>query len=270
MKQLAGLTAGAFALVAAFSGSALADGMVRRAKAPPPPPPPVQDRCAPGPWTGFYVGGNVGFAHSEGEFRDHDNFFSWTNNFNHDEDSFTGGIQTGYNLQCGNVVFGFEADWNWINFNDDDRRLGWYDNEFRVGRSFDWFGTLRGRIGWTNNRVMVYATGGAAYTNGDHNWRGWGPDGYAFINDSGDVRWGWTAGGGVEWLWSDRITMRAEALWVDFEDGSKSRIFTLYDSYSDSYYDKKFRFNHDDTMWVARVGLNFKFGGREPVYEPLK
>src|SRR5690606_16974160 len=161
MKKLAGLTAGALALVA-FAGSASADGMVvRAAPPPPPPPPPVVDRCAPGPWTGFYVGGNLGWAQLDGEFRDHDKFFSERRRFSDDEDAFTLGVQSGYNLQCGNVVFGIESDINWVDFDDNKNHWGhdrwvakntWERQRFNTSRSMDWFGTIRGRIGWTNDR----------------------------------------------------------------------------------------------------------------------
>ena len=171
MKRITGLTTGAFALVA-VAGSAMADGMVVRAPAPPPPPPPVVDRCAPGPWTGFYVGGNLGWAHLNSDFNDNDRFFSDRRHFDDDEDAFTAGVQTGYNLQCGNVVFGVESDINWAGFDDDNDHRGrkafnwskweWEQQRFNRSRSMDWFGTIRGRIGWTNDRIMVYATGGAA------------------------------------------------------------------------------------------------------------
>src|SRR5690606_2320591 len=236
MKKLAGLTAGALALVA-FAGSASADGMVvRAAPPPPPPPPPVVDRCAPGPWTGFYVGGNLGWAQLDGEFRDHDKFFSERRRFSDDEDAFTLGVQSGYNLQCGNVVFGIESDINWVDFDDNNNRFGHkrWDGEkkvaqrFNTSRSMDWFGTIRGRIGWTNDRVMVYATGGLAYAELERKWRGIGRDGYGWSDHhshSDDVSWGWTAGGGIEWLWSPNMSFKAEALWVDFEDDSHNRLF---------------------------------------------
>lgn len=282
MKHLAGLTTGALALVAAFAGSALADGIPTRAPvvvAPPPPP----ERCPPGRWTGFYVGGNLGWARLEGEFHDHHGFYSSRRFFDDDEeDGFTAGGQAGYNLQCGNVVLGVESDINWAGFDNDNRHFGVFPNgavvPFHRDRSMDWFGTIRGRIGWANDHgFMVYATGGAAYTQMDRGHRGFGIDfnpdgtwGTAFHDDSDDVQWGWTAGGGVEWLWSDSISFKAEALWIDFEDGSSNRplVFTGLDG--SSWSDRK-RFSHDDDMVVARVGVNFKFGHRAPpVYEPLK
>lgn len=277
MKHLAGLTTGALAL-AAFAGSALADGMVVRAPAPPPPPPPVVDRCAPGPWTGFYVGGNLGWAQLDGEFRDHDEFFSHRKRFEDEEDAFTAGVQSGYNLQCGNVVFGIESDINWVDFDGDDDHFGHYGGgdylRFKRSRTLDWFGTVRGRIGWTNDRVMVYATGGLAYADGGRDWNGWGLDTYhygypVFHRDDDDIDWGWTAGGGIEWLWSDRMTFKAEALWIDFEDGSSDRVIEFNDG-DDTWHERK-RFDHDDDMVVVRLGLNWKFGHRAPPpYEPLK
>lgn len=94
MRYLAGLTTGALAL-ATIAGSALADGMPSRAAAPPPPPPAPADRCAPGPWTGFYVGGNLGWAQLDGEFHDRDHFFSHKSRFDDDEDALTAGVQAG-------------------------------------------------------------------------------------------------------------------------------------------------------------------------------
>ena len=285
MRYLAGLTTGALALVA-FAGSALADGMVVRA-APPPPPPPPAERCAPGPWTGFYVGGNLGWAQLDGEFHDRDQFFSKQRRFDDDEDAFTAGVQTGYNLQCGNVVFGVETDINWVDFDSDDDKFGhkrfnwatksWERQRFNLDRSMDWFGTIRGRIGWTNDRIMVYATAGAAYTELNRGHRGIGRDGWGWSdlhNDSDDVTWGWVGGGGVEWLWSPNLSFKAEALWIDFESGDNDAVIEFTKGkgkpWEYSWHEKK-RFDHDDDMVVVRVGLNYKFGYRAPPpYEPLK
>jgi len=288
MKHLAGLTTGALALAAAFAGPAFADGIPeRRAPVVVAPPPPPAARCAPGPWTGFYVGGNLGWAQLDGEFNDHDKFFSERRRFEDEEDAFTAGVQSGYNLQCGNVVFGIESDINWVGFDNDNDELGhkrwnyytekWERERFNRDRSMDWFGTIRGRLGWTNDRVMVYATGGLAYTELERGHRGIGRDwkdghdwGWSNFDDSDDIQWGWTAGGGVEWLWSPNLSFKAEALWIDFEDDSNDRVIKFEDYYGHTWEDRK-RFDFDDSMVVVRVGLNYKFGYRQPVpYEPLK
>src|SRR5215831_1548726 len=55
-------------------------------------------------WTGFFVGGNLGFAWVDEDIIDSNgNTFSITNN------GFIGGGQVGYNYQIGNFVFG--AEW---------------------------------------------------------------------------------------------------------------------------------------------------------------
>ena len=286
MKHYAGLTAGVFALAAAYCGSAVADGMPRRA-APPPPPPVVQDRCAPGPWTGFYVGGNIGWAHNESEFNDHNKTLSYESRYNSDDNGFTGGLTSGYNLQCGNVVFGIESDINWVGSDNDRKNYGYYgdDDDFHHSRSMDWFGTLRGRIGWANDRMMIYATGGLAYGDGSHKWGGWYETNYHgdtdYFKSSNDVNWGWTAGGGIEFLHSQNFTIKAEALWIRFDNDSKDFKYTYTDKeayncgrhgcyYKDVDVEKKARFGLDDDMVVVRLGLNYKFGDRTPVYEPLK
>ena len=283
MKQLAGLTAGALALAAAYCSPAAADGMPRRA-APPPPAPVVQDRCAPGPWTGFYVGGTVGWAHTEGEFNDHDLALSYKSRHNLEDDGFTGGLTSGYNLQCGSVVFGIESDINWVGFDDNKKDYGYYgyDDDFHHKRSLDWFGTVRGRIGWTNDRIMIYATGGLAYGEAEHNWGGYyqtnNYGGTGYHKNSSSVDFGWVAGGGVEFLHSQNFSIKAEALWIRFDNDSKDFEYTYTERYKDSYYgpwkykdhDKKARFSHDDDMVVVRLGLNYKFGDRTPVYEPMK
>ena len=67
----------------------------------------------------------------------------------------------------------------------------------------DWFGTVRARAGVAFDRVLVYATGGLAYT---------------------DDNTGWAVGGGVEWAlpvnWfgSSAVTFGLEGLWVSFEE----------------------------------------------------
>jgi outer membrane immunogenic protein len=106
--------------------------------APPPPPPPPLLPCL---WLGPYVGANVGFQ--------------WTSNIGGPSPSgFTGGIQGGYNWQSGPWVYGVEADFNLSSASD-----RFADFQF----SNPWFGTLRGRAGYTINNFFLYGTAGLAF-----------------------------------------------------------------------------------------------------------
>ena len=84
---------------------------------------------------------------------------------------FVGGGQIGYNWQVSNFVFGLEADVNWnrvrpsLGFNVPDPFLiqtltGSYTTEI------DWTSSFRGRVGMAFDRLLVYATGGAAIAGG--------------------------------------------------------------------------------------------------------
>ena len=62
-------------------------------------------------WTGFYVGGHVGYGKGMKD---------WLNSsFDYQVKGFLGGGQVGYNQQVGNVVFGIEADASWGNIKGD-------------------------------------------------------------------------------------------------------------------------------------------------------
>jgi outer membrane immunogenic protein len=93
------------------------------------------------------------------------------------------------------------------------------DYESRI----QWFGTLRGRIGYAWDRLLIYGTGGYAYgqikIDGTATDSGFSMGGKTFgvstaFSASG-INPGWAAGGGIEgalfgnWIW------KAEYLYVD-------------------------------------------------------
>ena len=123
---------------------------------------------------------------------------------------FTGGGQIGYNYQIGSFVIGLETDIQWADTDQDETVAflpagvpgTFVPGEFRSNLS-DWFGTVRARAGVAFDRVLVYATGGLAYT---------------------DDTTGWVVGGGVEWAlpvnWfgSSAVTFGLEGLWLSFDE----------------------------------------------------
>lgn len=209
-------------------------------------------------------------------------------------DGFIGGGQLGYNLQFYNsFVAGVEADINGSGargegsfagstplLNHPDITIAATGN---VERSLDYLGTLRGRLGGlVTPSLLVYGTGGLAYgevhgqttitqtqiTNPP-----------IFVTNSGsvgsitDTRVGWTVGGGLEWLLSAKLSIKAEYLFYDLGSvswrGSPLTFFNftgstpLGDPLSHANPVSSARFNGD----IVRLGLNYHFGN---VYEPLK
>ena len=96
------------ALLTTQLASAADLGPVRRA------PPPAAPAFVPPPvfsWTGFYIGGNVGAAWTQGDVSD-----SFGNSFSNSQKAvFAGGGQVGANYQINYwLVVGVEADFDWL------------------------------------------------------------------------------------------------------------------------------------------------------------
>src|SRR5260370_22900297 len=138
-------------------------------KAPPPVVAPV-----PFSWTGFYVGVNAGGAWG------HDDerlvlTGSWlgtpevpglqaAGSQGMNPSGFTGGGQAGYNLQAGPAVVGIEADLNYLGVRA-DRFIpnvpvaGNNSYAFDASDRTKWMATVRGRLGYAQDRLLVYFTG---------------------------------------------------------------------------------------------------------------
>jgi outer membrane immunogenic protein len=109
--------------------------------------------------------------------------------------------------------------------------------------------TGRVRAGAALDNLLLYVTGGVAAARINTTWKDF--DEVAQINE---WRWGWVAGFGTEWAFTDRISLRSEVLYVDFVDRAHRVPFN-------SGFINFAHFTHSDSAWIARVGLNVKFGG---------
>ena len=187
-RTLVGLALG---VMAGAQGAAAADlSLAPLYKAPPADVAPVYN------WTGFYLGANGGggWGHS----------FWNANTTGINLSGGQAGGTLGYNRQLGNVVFGVEGDVDWSGFNGTSTTAGCPGG---CSTSDSWLSTVRGRIGYSFDRVMPYATGGLAV--GDIRASAPGFAGGASTNA------GWTLGGGVEVALPGNWSAKAEYLRVD-------------------------------------------------------
>ncbi|WP_423271055.1 outer membrane protein, partial [Escherichia coli] len=79
-----------------------------------------------------------------------------------------GGGQIGYNFQWGNVVFGAEADFQGSTQRDDrvcELTCGGIFGSVAIDQKMEWFGTARGRFGYSVGSTLFYGTAGYAYGN---------------------------------------------------------------------------------------------------------
>lgn len=149
-------------------------------------------------WTGFYLGINGGYGWGRSSW---DGFGS--GNFN--TNGGTVGGTVGYNWQgLGSPwVVGLEGDINWVDFR------GSYSNALCASceTKSTWLATVRGRLGYSFDRVMPYITGGLAVGDIQAN-----RPGFAGVSET---RAGWTLGGGIEAAIVDRWTAKIEYLYTD-------------------------------------------------------
>ena len=119
--------------------------------------PPPQDYYSPTPianWQGFYLGinGGIGFA-------------SFTDGGSQLLGSSTGGLigfTGGYNYMVApNLLIGLEGDFDFSG--NKNSQLPYYG--FTTNTSIDDIFTIRGRVGYTFDRALVYITGGFAGSN---------------------------------------------------------------------------------------------------------
>jgi outer membrane immunogenic protein len=217
-------------------------------------------------WTGFYVGGNIGY--SWGRSSDTSTLTNGagtvllTSTDSSNLNGVVGGGQVGYNWQMQSWVWGLEAD---IQGTDEKGSRGIFTvpappagilvpagvgAPVALSQKIDWFGTVRGRAGvLVSPKVLLYATGGLAYGQVDSNETIGVLPGFS----SSNTNVGWTVGAGIEGVVGGNWTAKLEYLYVDL--GRVSGSFTVPAGTLISYYNSRITDN------VLRVGLNYKFGG---------
>ncbi|WP_425987906.1 outer membrane protein [Afipia sp. DC4300-2b1] len=165
-------------------------------------------------WIGPYIGGNLGYGWGD------------VSNNGAKPSGVLGGLQAGYNWQNGAWVAGIEAD----------LQLSSADDTFAPWKfSNPWFGTVRGRVGYAFNSILLYGTGGLAFGA----LKAQLPGGLSESNTSA----GWTIGAGAEFALNQNWSAKVEYLYVDLSD--KNFLMT---GMSNGY-----------QFSTVRVGVNYRF-----------
>src|SRR5229473_7195 len=156
-------------------------------------------------WPGLYVGAHSGFNRGSSNAVLTDPAPATTGNV---FDGMIGGVQAGYNVQLpSGVLLGVEADFtfpNYLTSNSVVSSLATARSD--VTEQWDYVGTARGRVGYAAGPWLAYATGGLAWA------------GERFLDEKTlNVRFGWAAGGGVEYGFAPHWSVRLEYLYSQFE-----------------------------------------------------
>ena len=232
----------------------------------PPPPIPVFS------WTGLYVGGQVGYE------------FGRSNAFAYNSvtgaglvangsspNGVVGGAHVGYLFSTQSIpvlsnvtgafsslpligglggaggVFGIEGDVDGSNYRS-AYALGGFGNSTREPIQ----GSIRGRLGFAVDRALFYATGGAAF--GD--LRNTYVNGLTGATDQfSHTRVGYTVGGGVEYAFTNNLSIRVEYRYTD------------YGSFTDNLANSSnggINVRHKETDNRVQAGFSYKFNTFAP------
>lgn len=243
----------AFALTALGGPDAFPSGKEMKQVTPAPPP-----ECN---WSGFYIGVNVGGQWGHSEDRSIDGYFAGVDNvlWGYDESGVTAGGQVGYNFQWNWLVLGIEGDLGYMNL--DGRGTPRIDavrfaSDTHGKTDSDFYTTIRGRLGIAFGHWLFYGTGGGIGVN--YETRVVDdcdvfPCGNELI-DAGktEFNWGWTGGGGIEYMLGCHWTIRVEYLRYQLDDQHFSGTGVNFGGH--------FRFTGIGTEGnIVRAALNYRF-----------
>lgn len=226
-------------------------------------------------WSGFYVGVHAGYTFGEDDNVDTTGQAAGNianvaggarpGQVRLERDGFIGGGQAGYNWQVTpNWVLGLETDISYVDIRRDVNvvtaplapGVGSLNNTFRS--RMEYFGTVRGRVGYVWDRTMVYATGGLAYGEVDNNVAFFGTAGQLqFAGNTRRTETGYTVGGGVEHGIAPNWTVKAEYLYYDLRDTTVNVALVPGGGGGGTGYNSRF----ENDGHIVRAGLNYKFGG---------
>jgi len=194
-------------------------------------------------WSGIYLGAHVGYGWSDFQF----NNPSVTINSpvalpfgssvtvplerKFDANNFLGGGQVGANAQFGSLVLGVEGDFSWMSLSGRYRStsgptafptpLGTFAVSTAEGAAAkaEWLSTVRGRLGFAFDRILVYGTGGAAFAHvtgaGDITATAPGVGSLSLAASERRTHFGWTVGAGIEAMITPNLSAKIEYLYAD-------------------------------------------------------
>jgi outer membrane immunogenic protein len=165
-------------------------------------PPPVSTYN----WTGFYIGGDGGFAsaQSAGTFTNAAGFFPVPYNFNA-SGGFAGGF-VGAQKQWQNLVVGIEADLQGASLKGNSGALTLLaPSVYTVATNVTTYGSVRARIGFAADRWLLFATAGWAEGHFSTSYTGSAP-----IITNSATQPGWTAGAGVNYAVLNNLFLTLE------------------------------------------------------------
>ena len=201
-------------------------------------------------WGGVYLGVSGGGLLLSSKFYDSEGDACVANGVCPDGQG-TGGLAgggLGFNWQLRNLVFGFEGDISWA---DVTARVRPLYNSYIQSR-IDSIATARMRTGYAFGSNLFYVTWGGGFLDTQHRAAATDP---SFNTSHRTWQTGYAVGAGYEAMLSGNLSLKAEYLYI----GTPTNSVTNRGSIDN-------RYGYSDDVQVARIGLNYRFGGGSMAY----
>lgn len=230
-------------LLCVSSGAMAADLLSTRKAAPPMLVPPAMT------WTGFYVGGQVGYGWGVDTTKE---FLTATMGYvglknRFEPDGVIAGAHVGANYQFGAIVAGLEGDieFGQIQGGFSDPPVAPFNPGGRGKTEIDAQGSVRLRLGYAIGPALFYATGGVAIANIKSTYWDWPGTSETFTKSA----IGYTVGGGVEYAFTQSLSARVEYRFTQFEhmQNDSQRAFPGFSGTQEPRYH------------TVRAGLSYRF-----------
>lgn len=206
-------------------------------------------------WSGVYVGGVLGYSWNKdrtSEYYTHNGqprpAFDVPSNphmyFDYEPDGVSGGVKAGVNFQTGGFVYGVEVD-----FEATDITGGFIDRVEGIGKGVDkyiWQGSIRGRLGYAFDRVLVFGSGGFSYAKIENTYTLVPTDTSEPITGT---RAGWNVGGGIDYALTDTLIAGFEYRYTEFDTYSNVSLVAF----------PGLTGTQEPTSQSVRMSLSYKF-----------
>jgi outer membrane immunogenic protein len=213
-------------------------------------------------WSGFYIGGNLGWGYTSAEST-HSAANALTvdlqiidsENYTQSSSYVTGGVQAGLQRQWGRMVAGVEVGYTAVRFDTTELAPEVGGTTADLSRSIkvsDIF-TLTGRLGYAYEQWLAYAKGGWANADvtASYNQASTG----AVLTSASGRQNGWTAGVGVDYAIHPNLFVGVEYNYMSFPAG------IVAPNVSAPGFAFQTGSTNVDTQSVV-LRLNYRFGGR--------
>lgn len=221
-------------------------------------------------WTGVYIGAHVGYGKGLKDFTSSSAVFP--------VQGWLGGAQIGFNQQVGNFVFGIEADASWSDLSGSHfspfggpafAPASILNQSLGGNSSIDRIVTVSGRLGFAQDRWLVYVKGGAAWLHENHDFQlqatgviGGAPVSQGFAVSGSEDRFGAMLGFGSEFALWGNWSFKSEYNYIHLPTGSLTLSGTQFNlgvttpvAYTQTI---------PQAIHLAKFGINYRFGPDAP------